>query len=102
MTTQATEVEVGTLDVLQTGRGHLRLEIPEGDSGEVEKARKMIEDMQKRGYSIFIETSDGKTRRMKKFDPKRMVYLIDAPAGGLEEAAVSKSKATAVGPTAGG
>lgn len=96
-------MSVGVIDVLSVGRGHMRVEIPEDDPAQLEKARLMIEDMLKRGYSIFIETSDGKTRRVKKFNPKRMTYLIDAPDDiGKVEAPVSKSRATAVGRTAGG
>lgn len=96
-------MSVGVIDVLSVGRGHMRVEIPENDPAQLEKARLMIEDMLKRGYSIFIETSDGKTRRVKKFNPKRMTYLIDAPDDlGKVETPVAKSKATAVGRTAGG
>jgi hypothetical protein len=96
-------VSVGVLDVLSVGRGHLRLEIPDDDPDALEKARRMIEDMQRQGYSIFIEDSIGRTRRMKKFDPKRMTYLIDAPDEKSKvEVKASESRATAVGRTAGG
>lgn len=94
---------VGTLDVLSVGRGHMRLDIPEDDADAIKKAGAMIEVMLAQGYSIFIETSDGKTRRVKKFNPKRFTYLIDAPDEVSKvEVPVGKSKATAVGRTAGG
>lgn len=94
---------IGLLDVLSVGRGHMRLEIPEDDPVAIAKARTMIESMLEQGYSIFIETSDGKTRRVKKFNPKRMTYLIDAPDEKSKvEVKATKSKATAVGRTAGG
>lgn len=46
---------MGRLDVLSTGRGHLRLEIPQNDELEAEKAARIVVDMLARGYSIFVE-----------------------------------------------
>lgn len=104
----------GTLDVLSVGKGHLRLTITEGNEEEAENARRIIEDMLARGASIFVEREDGSTRRVKKFDPKRMVYLIDdVPEGQKPTPAarkkipkkavpVSKASATVVGRSAGG
>jgi hypothetical protein len=95
---------MGEIDVLSVGRGHNKVEV--GNTPEdVEKARTMIEDMLKRGYSIFVEDpKTGDLKRVKKFNPKKMMYLIDAPVPGAEkvEVPVKKSKATAVGRTAGG
>lgn len=73
------ELEVfgaGHLDVLAIGRGHLRLTVPEGDALEREKAGRIVEDMLRRGYAIFVETEGG-TERVRAFDPERFVYLID-------------------------
>jgi hypothetical protein len=70
---------VGTLDVLSTGHGHMKVTITPGDQEEQDKARRMIEDMLKRGFSIFVELDDGTTRRVKKFDTKRLIYYIDPP-----------------------
>lgn len=98
-------VEPGTLDVLNVGKGHLRLTITDGDKAEMDKARQMIEDMLARGYAIFVETKRG-PRRVKRFNPKRLEYIIDVPEAGGKPAehkvAASKSKATAVGRSAGG
>lgn len=104
----------GQLDVLSVGHGHLKITITEGDAVEIEKARRIITDMLERGYSIFVEQPDGSTKRVKKFDPKKMVYVIDdtmetVPAKKApprkqptKEVPVAQSKATAVGRTAGG
>jgi hypothetical protein len=90
----------------------------------------VIEEMLRKGYTIFVETDDGPTR-VQSFNPKRMTYTIaDVPdenalptgptpppalaAGppnkatkprkkvGKKEVPVAGSKATAVGKTAGG
>lgn len=119
----------GVLDVLQIGRGHLRMTIEEGNAVDVDRAKRVLEDMMRRGYAIFVEDADGATHRVKRFDPKRFVYVIDdtmsaVPATGPEDAEpavpaqpraggrrkaaptkelpVGSSRATAVGRSAGG
>lgn len=107
---------MGELDVLSVGQGHLRVTVDDKDPEGIDKARRMIEDMLKRGFSIFVETDKG-LRRVKKFNPQRMTYLVDdvPDEGELEktrptkltktpkkEIPVSKAKSTAVGRTAGG
>lgn len=67
----------GVLDVLQIGRGHLRMTIEEGNGVDVERARRVLEDMMRRGYAIFVEEPDGTTHRVLEFDPERFVYVID-------------------------
>lgn len=69
----------GTLDVLSVGHGHMKLTITPGDDAEAAKARTVIEDLLMRGAAIFVEQADGSTRRVKKFDAKKMVYYIDPP-----------------------
>lgn len=107
----------GQLDVLSVGRGHLRITVDDKDPEGIDKARRMIEDMLKRGFSIFVETDSG-LKRVKKFSAKRMTYLIDdiPDDDALEstrptpspkhtpkkEVKVSESKSTVVGRTAGG
>lgn len=67
----------GVLDVLQIGRGHLRMTIEEGNGVDVDRAKRVIEDMMRRGYAIFVEDPDGSTHRVLEFDPERFVYVID-------------------------
>lgn len=114
----------GVLDVLSIGKGDMRLQV--GDSAEDrERAKTLIEEMLQKGYSIFVETDKGPVR-VKRFNPKRMTYIIlDDPEPAKPEKAtaakaptkkaakktakavekevpVKGSKATAVGRTAGG
>lgn len=106
----------GVLEVLSIGKGDLKLTIGGDNPEDTEKARKLIEEMLKKGYAIFVETDKGPTR-VKKFNARRMTYIIsevpDEPA--LEPAKakparkvkethvpVAGSRATAVGRTSGG
>jgi len=115
---------VGTLDVLSTGHGHMKVTITPGDKAEQDKARRMIEDMLKRGFSIFVELDNGETRRVTAFDPERLIYYVDPPDELPDEVAtatapepapkakrakrpyravpVAGARATAVGRSAGG
>lgn len=119
------------LHVLSVGRGHLTLNITEGNEAEIDLARKVITDMMARGYAIFVEDADGSAvYRVKEFNPAKMVYIIDAPDDApddtitipedvtpadtppkasrrgrkkaTKEVPVSGARATAVGRTAGG
>lgn len=115
----------GVLEVLSIGKGDLRLSVSDSDEDR-ERARALIEEMLRKGYSIFVETDSG-PERVLAFNPHRMTYLIQdgpdpeaAEAAGAPAAAkkpakrgrkkargrrsvpVSGSRATAVGRTAGG
>lgn len=114
---------MGQLDVLNVGKGHLKMTFAEGDEVELEKAKRVITDMLARGYSIFVETGDG-VQRVRSFNPERNTYIIDdygvehfhAKDTGTDEAPevtkkrgrskkevpVKDAKATAVGRAAGG
>lgn len=111
----------GVLEVLSIGRGDLKLSV--GDSEEDrEQARGLVEEMLRKGYSIFVETDDG-PERVTAFNPKRLTYTIrDGPDPDAEdddasaaapkkkpprkkrtrEVPVEGSRATAVGRTSGG
>lgn len=71
------QLSAGVLDVLAVGRGHLKLTITDRNPVEVEKARRVIEDMIARRFAIFIEHEDGTTSRVKAFDADAMTYIID-------------------------
>lgn len=109
----------GMLEVLSVGKGDIKLTVGGSDPGEIDKARKVIEEMLRKGYGIFVETDKGLTR-VKRFNPKRMTYVI---AEVVEEPApvdleserqvrarrvvdkhvpVAGSRAKAIGRTAGG
>lgn len=109
----------GMLEILSVGKGDIKLTIDGGNEGEVNDARKIIEEMLAKGYGIFVETDKGLTR-VKKFNPKRMTYVISElpedetlPASAAEtgtrklkaverEVPVAGSRAKAIGRTAGG
>lgn len=114
------DVEVicpGMLEVLSVGKGDLKISMDPNNAADVANARALIEEMLAKGYGIFVETDDGLTR-VKKFNPKRMTYVItevvDAPAAVStpsgkagkrtrdREVPVAGSKAKAIGRTAGG
>ena len=115
----------GCLDVLSIGKGDLRLMVGDSDDDR-ERAKTIIEEMLRAGYSIYVETDRGPTK-IKKFNPRRMTYVISEAPTGLtlstppqrealpapppmkalprtteREIPVAGSRATAVGRTAGG
>lgn len=68
------------IDILNTGAGHMEVRFTEGDPIELERAGRIISDMLRRGYVLFIEDDDGKLTRVQSFDPKKNVYIIaDGP-----------------------
>jgi histone deacetylase complex regulatory component SIN3 len=117
----------GVLEVLSIGKGDLKIEI--GDSNEDRaKAQRIIEEMLRKGYTLFVETPDG-LEKVTRFLPDEMAYVVAdvpelvppgaaaAPGGNPEPAAgkparekrgaarkvpVAGSKTTAIGRTAGG
>lgn len=103
----------GTLDVLNCGAGHLSFRFDKADPMEVEKARRVIADMLRRGYSLFVEV-DGQLHKAEAFDPETDSYIIsDAPEpaepsaprpgkGRKRKVPMASARATGVGPTAGG
>lgn len=101
------------LNVLSVGHGDVRISLC--GEGDVERGRTIIEKMMQEGYSIFVETDRG-PRRVKKFNPARMVYIVagtppvpgETPAAKKgratkgREVPVAGSRSTVVGRTAGG
>lgn len=64
------------LDILNTGHGHAEIHFDNGDAIEMERAKRIIEDMLRRGYLLFIEGDDGKVIRVESFDAKTGRYII--------------------------
>ena len=64
------------LEILNAGAGHLKITFAKDDPVERERARRMIVDMLAAGYAIFVHVKD-RLVPVRKFDPKRDVYLID-------------------------
>jgi hypothetical protein len=114
----------GTLSVLNVGAGDLKFSFDPAKPGEVEKAKRTVEDMLRRGYTLLVEVV-GVLHKAKGFDPARCEYVIvdepDEPAavgtaidadaavipaakkrGRPRSIPASAAKATAIAPTAGG
>lgn len=108
----------GTIDILNCGAGYLEITFTAGDAIETTRAKRIITDMIKRGYALFIHGKDNALIRVKKFDAKTERYIIaDGPTvpaeaepvplpavRGKKERTISmhKAKATVVGRSAGG
>jgi len=116
----------GSLDVLSCCHGHMSFSFEKNDPIETENAKRVIQDMLKRGYALFVEGKGGKLMRVKSFNAKREVYIVGAGATAEEipdgtqvvdqpkatkaskkrqskkEIPIRSVKATGIGPTAGG
>lgn len=100
----------GILTVPNIGLGDLEINFDKGVKEDIERARGIIEDMLKRGYTIYVELSDGSTRRVERFDGRMNHYIVtdaNKPKRTKRKAKPQRvpmtgSRATAVAPTAGG
>lgn len=98
--------KTGGLDILNAGSGHIEIRYDTNDTAEIERAKRIIEDMIKRGYSLFIEGEDGALTRVESFDAKSGAYVI-AEKGKKRrphgvKVPMAKAKVTAIGRTSGG
>lgn len=103
------------VEVLNAADGHLTIKVGD-DPKEHAQAKKVIEDMLKRGYAIFIELDDGTTQRVKAFNAADEEYIVmDVPVRQppgrppgvknkkkTKRVPMSKARATGLAPTAGG
>lgn len=64
------------LDILNTGHGHAEINFNHEDVIELERGKRIIEDMLKRGYLLFIHGDDGKMVKVEKFDRSTGKYII--------------------------
>lgn len=104
----------GGLDILNTGAGHIEIRF-DNKPEEIDRAKKIIEDMLRRGYSLFVEGEDRKLVRVESFDAGRGLYIVENtdPVMAKDEEAkkrgrpkkalkMAETKVTAIGRTAGG
>src|SRR4051812_12954482 len=68
----------GCLDVLNCGAGHLTFRFDKNAAEEVEKAKKVLTDMLRRGYMIFVKV-DGQQKRVRQFDAIHEEYILEEP-----------------------
>lgn len=64
------------LDILNTGKGHAEVNFSVDDPIELERGKRIIEDMLRRGYLLFIHGDDNKMIRVESFDAKTGRYII--------------------------
>jgi len=75
----------GMLSVLNVGHGDLTLSFDASNQAERNRAKRIVEDMLKRGYAILVKVGeqDGEPifKRAKAFDPNTCEYIVsgDAP-----------------------
>ena len=80
------------LDILSCGDGHTEIRF-EGDAAEEERAARIVADMLRRGYALFIHgDKEGELIRVKAFDAAKKCYVI---AAGPEDAAAQAYSAPA-------
>ena len=96
---QKTDKTQPGIDVLNTGYGDFELSFDPDKPDEVQTAKETITDRLKRGYAIFVRQGD-ETRRVRKFDVDRNVYIIGSTPA--EEVPAAETRAMAVGRSAGG
>ena len=112
------------VEVLKAADGHLTIQVGK-DPAEHAQAKKVVEDMLKRGYALFVELEDGTTRRVKSFNAADEEYIVmdvpeneetpapdDGPKVTLKktqagrkkskQVPMRKARATGLAPTAGG
>lgn len=70
----------GSLSVLNVGAGDISITFNQHDTGERDKALRMLKDMQKRGYAILVRLEDGTYTRALEIDETRGCYVIQEPA----------------------
>lgn len=111
----------GTLEILNVGRGDVKISFDSTNAAEAIRAKRIIKDMLRRGYALLVEV-DGKFSRVKEFDETAGEYVIadfdpegDEPPSAEEivnaqgkgkhggrRVRMDRSTATGIGPTAGG
>ena len=109
---------IGTLSVLNVAKGDFEIRFDGAQPAEVEKAGKIVNDLLRRGYAIFIHEGET-TKKVLSFDPAQCCYIVpdldsilsEAPAKGKGKAKAAKAtkavpaaqaEAVAVAPVAGG
>jgi hypothetical protein len=66
----------GMLSILGCHAGDIRITFDKDDPREVEKAKRIISDMLKRGYLLFVEDEDGKAYKVVSFDADTNEYVL--------------------------
>lgn len=85
----------GSISVLNVGEGDVVVTFNGLDDTEAEKALRMLEDMQKRGYAILVKQPDDTYRRAESIDRETQSYVVvvpdELPKVGEDEAAPAEA-----------
>src|SRR5437868_5247602 len=97
---------IGSLEVLNCAQGHMTITFNKDKKEEANNARRVIEDMLARGYTILVESDDGSIDKVTRFDAKKNEYIIgktgDRRKTKPKRIPVASARATGIGRTAGG
>ena len=66
---------MGSLSILNAGAGDIKLSYDNSNVAEAIRAKRMIEDMMKRGYALLVE-DNGVYTRATAFDSQHGEYII--------------------------
>lgn len=70
---------MGEVAVLNVGAGDIKVTFNHLDEAEAQKAIRMLNDMQQRGYAILVETAEGEYARATSIDASRGRYIVSLP-----------------------
>lgn len=68
----------GIIEILNVGTGDTKISFDKNNPEDVERAKKIIPDMIKRGYALFCEIN-GKLERVESFNPDTEDYIVRMP-----------------------
>jgi hypothetical protein len=66
---------MGTLKILSVGQGDIKITFDRNDIQEQIRAKRMVEEMLRRGYCLLVEQA-GKMSRAVGFDPDTYEYIV--------------------------
>ena len=71
---------MGLLEILNCGEGDMKVTFDRSNPMELERAKRIIQDMLRRGYSLFVHGEGDDLTRVQNFDTEKGEYLIaDGP-----------------------
>jgi hypothetical protein len=96
----------GVLEILNVQGGDVKITFEQGNEIEAIRARRIVQDMLRRGYALVVEVKRGGKKayeRVKRFDPKRGEYIIadldDKPAAVVSDVKPAAAELVASSPS---
>jgi hypothetical protein len=68
----------GKIEILNVGAGDTKILFDKENPEDIERAKRIIPDMLKRGYALFCEIN-GQLERVESFNQEREVYVVRLP-----------------------